>query len=227
MAKMARSGEYAREGKFGPANDLLAEACAEIDGAVAASPDVFEYRSKRGMIYSSLPRFLNKYETGRKDLEFVIAHPAFKDLSEAQQKQMRKLLDQARSMSGPTDRFPNVSDQVSPVIAAATVTMPSGGSVAWMADAMRGQPGLLGTHILNSADKPGMIVILSWWKDKAALNGFFYSDVHQGMIRQAYDRKPGEKRDVDVTQVGIEVFTSLPGGTRIGGGLTPEPAAKR
>jgi heme-degrading monooxygenase HmoA len=93
-------------------------------------------------------------------------------------------------------------------------------------DRLKGWPGLLGTRVMASLDQSGQVVIVTWWKDKAAVNDWFYGEAHQGMIRDAYGT-PAGARSTDVTQVGIELFAPLPGGTRIHGGLTPESAGNR
>ena len=80
---------------------------------------------------------------------------------------------------------------------------------------------MLGTHVLTSLDEPGMVTILTWWKDKMAVNNFFYGEAHQGMIRRTYGNPPAE---VEATQVSVELFATLPAGRRIGGGITPEAA---
>ena len=90
------------------------------------------------------------------------------------------------------------------------------------------QPGLLGVHALSSIDHRGMLVILTWWENKQALNDWFYSETHQGIISQFYGNRPPPSSAAvanppagGMGQVGIELFTSLPGGMKFGGGLTP------
>ncbi len=96
------------------------------------------------------------------------------------------------------------------------------------------QPGLLGVHALSSMDNKGMLVILTWWKNKKALNDWFYSETHQGIIGEFYGKaKPGSGPVGSKTpaggmgQVGIELFTPLPGGLVYGGGLTPARREKQ
>lgn len=89
-------------------------------------------------------------------------------------------------------------------------------------------------HTLTSLDYPNMLVIMTWWQDKKALNDWFYSDVHQGIIKQYYGRATEQPVDGDkagprmsrASQIGMELFTSLPGSVRYGGGLAPNSAEK-
>jgi hypothetical protein len=97
------------------------------------------------------------------------------------------------------------------------------------------QPGLLGMHMLMSMDHPNMLVIMTWWKDKKAVNDWFYSDTHQGIIKEYYgaggERPAGSSKAgpsmKESGQIGMELFTSLPGSVRYGGGLAPDGAEKK
>lgn len=143
------------------------------------------------------------------------------------------------------DHFPQISDETSPIIVAATVTLPAGVNISGRASLqpslqkflgqLEKQPGLLGMHMLMSMDQPRMLVIMSWWKDKKALNDWFYSDTHQGIISEYYSSgpprpqsngKPGPSMK-DSGQIGMELFTSLPGSVRYGGGLVPDSIQKK
>jgi tetratricopeptide (TPR) repeat protein len=136
------------------------------------------------------------------------------------------------------DRFPGIPLETSPIMVAATVTFPDhrgDWERASLPDSMKAflaklekQPGLLGVHALSSVDHRGMLVILTWWENKQALNNWFYSETHQGIISQFYGGRPpaggapAAKAPVGAMgQVGIELFTALPGGMQFGGGLTP------
>jgi hypothetical protein len=73
-----------------------------------------------------------------------------------------------------------------------------------------------------------MLVILTWWENKQALNNWFYSETHQGIIGQFYGGRAPAAGAVGTNtpagsmgQVGIELFAALPGGMQFGGGLTP------
>jgi heme-degrading monooxygenase HmoA len=159
----------------------------------------------------------------------VDANPNGEAAKEARE-QMKKLAETAPSASGKgpyhPDRFPKIAATTSPIIAAASVTMPGRESeqspfIQDLVKGLKSQSGLLSTHVLRSVDHPGMLVIMTWWKDKQALNDWFYSDGHQGLMKQAYvDRKPTGAEGP--SQVAIELLTTLPGGMRFNGGLTPE-----
>jgi tetratricopeptide (TPR) repeat protein len=142
------------------------------------------------------------------------------------------------------DRFPQVNPETSPVIVAASITFPGrtltadpdslGPKMREFLENLAKQPGLLAVHRLASLDKPGMLVILTWWENKAALNRWFYSDVHQGMIHWAYGEQqhaadsrsasaPASGRTMtEAGQIAMELFTTLPGGIQYGGGIGPK-----
>ena len=136
------------------------------------------------------------------------------------------------------DRFPGIPLETSPIMVAATVTFPNhqgDWERASLPDSMKAflaklekQPGLLGVHALSSVDHRGMLVILTWWENKQALNNWFYSGTHQGIIGQFYGGRPPAGGTAAANtpvggmgQVGIELFAALPGGMQFGGGLTP------
>jgi hypothetical protein len=96
------------------------------------------------------------------------------------------------------------------------------------------QPGLLGVHALSSIDNRGMLVILTWWENKKALNDWFYSETHQSIIGEYYGKAQRAAGPVGsgtptggMGQVGIELFTPLPGGRVYGGGLMPAKRVKQ
>jgi tetratricopeptide (TPR) repeat protein len=142
------------------------------------------------------------------------------------------------------DRFPRITPETSPIIVAATVTFPDHQG-EWQRESLPAsmknflakldkQPGLLGVHALSSIDDRGMLVILTWWENKKALNDWFYSETHQGIISQFYrgarpapDPVGSHTPTGGMGQVGIELFTSLPGGMSFGGGLTPPKREKQ
>jgi quinol monooxygenase YgiN len=128
--------------------------------------------------------------------------------------------------------------ETTPIIVSASVTFPNHRgdwernslpeSMKIFLAKLEKQPGLLGVHALSSIDNRGMLVILTWWENKKALNDWFYSETHQGIISQFYgSAQPasgtvGSKTPTGgMGQVGIELFTPLPGGMVYGGGLTP------
>jgi heme-degrading monooxygenase HmoA len=124
------------------------------------------------------------------------------------------------------DRFEKVGVDVSPLMAAATVTLPGENitkeRMAFITDAMKDQPGLLATHLLQSVDHPGMAVLLTWWKDKIALNNFFYGEIHRSLTTRIYGQPAKAAQSGSASQVGLELFTVLPAGSRVGGGVVPE-----
>lgn len=145
------------------------------------------------------------------------------------------------------DRFPRIPMETAPIVVAATITFPDHHG-AWERTSLPGsmqsflikldkQPGLVGVHVLSSIDHPGMLVILTWWENKKALNDWFYSETHQGIITQYYGnggRGPAATKPNGATgamtqssQVGIELFAPLPGGMAFGGGLTPTRRQKQ
>lgn len=142
------------------------------------------------------------------------------------------------------DRFPKISMETTPIIVSATVTFPNHRgdwereslpeSMKSFLAKLEKQPGLLGVHALSSIDNRGMLVILTWWENKKALNDWFYSETHRGIISQFYGSARPESGPVGsqtptggMGQVGIELFTALPGGMVFGGGLTPAPRQKQ
>ena len=143
------------------------------------------------------------------------------------------------------DHFPQISDETAPVIVAATVTLPALVNVRSRASLqpsmqkflvqLEKQPGLLGMHMLMSMDHPNMLVIMTWWKDKKAVNDWFYSDTHQGIIQEYYGaggERPASSAKAGSSmkesgQIGMELFTSLPGSVRYGGGLAADGLEKK
>jgi tetratricopeptide (TPR) repeat protein len=142
------------------------------------------------------------------------------------------------------DRFPKISLETSPIIVSASVTFPEHRgdwerkslpeSMKLFLAKLEKQPGLLGVHALSSIDNRGMLVILTWWENKKALNDWFYSETHQGIIGEFYGKAQPEAGPVGsgtptggMGQVGIELFTPLPGGMVFGGGLTPARREKQ
>ena len=226
MSKMREAGVLAQQGKFGPANELILAASAEMDRAIEAAPDNVEFRARRGIAYSfSLGP--GKAETAVEDLKLASGHPRFAELPEILRQQVAQRLT---ALTAHPDRFPSISEETSPVIVAASFTLPPGaaGTVPdWVeatTNAIKGSPGLLGTHAMGSVDHPGMFVVFTWWKDKKAVNDFFYGDLHQSWIRQRgltmSSGRPGAIGQMP-NQTAIEVFAGLRGGTQIGGGFIP------
>lgn len=292
LTRLELSGLIARQGRFGPSGNVLNEASADLDAAVAMAPDNLQVRTLRGLSYAAFPSFLNKGMLARDDLEAVVHHPKFAAQSgearahahftlgslyggmgevekaraawraaveaspkskdgQGAQGELEKLAAPvvASDASGRRmpDRFPRIPMETAPIVVAATITFPDHHG-AWERTSLPGsmqsflikldkQPGLVGVHVLSSIDHPGMLVILTWWENKKALNDWFYSETHQGIITQYYGnggRGPATTKTNGSTgamtqssQVGIELFAPLPGGMAFGGGLTPTRRQKQ
>jgi heme-degrading monooxygenase HmoA len=229
---LARAGALAQQGQFGPANEAMRAGMTEMDRAVALAPDRLDLRITRGLAYGAFPAFLNTHDQARADLERAVHHPDFGALPQAQRDRVSHLLASLADANARPDRFPNISPDVSPIIAAASVTFSNTRPattpdwLTYLLKSLDGFPGLLATHTVASVDHPGMFIIFTWWQNKAALDDFFYSDVHQRWMRRRGEAMTGD-RDVlpaDVPlQVGIEILSALPGGTQMNGGLIPAP----
>ena len=230
--KFKRSGPLAQQGKFAEASALLQDGMAEMDRAVSLAPDSLELRLMRGMMYGSMPPFLNKTATAREDLKFAVGHPEFNTLAQDSRDRVLALLERLREggLSERPDRFPKVPAEASPLIAAASITYSdatAGRAPASLERIMKkldGYPGLLGKHMVASIDHPGMFIIFTWWKNKQALNDWFYGDLHQGWMRERGRAMSGETSvaaDEIPSQVAMEVFAGLPGGIQINGGFIP------
>ena len=75
-----------------------------------------------------------------------------------------------------------------------------------------------------------MFIVFTWWTNKQALNGFYYSDTHQGWIRGRALAITGQRsvapQDIP-SQVAIEVLAGLPGGMQLGNGLVPRAVMEK
>ena len=230
--KLKRSGPLAQQGKFAEANALMQDGMAEMDRAVSLAPDSLELRLMRGMMYGSMPPFLNKTGTAREDLDFAVGLPEFNNLPQDRRDRVLGLLERLREagLSVRPDRFPKVPVEASPLIAAASITYSEAttgrapASVERIMKKLDGYPGLLGKHMVASIDHPGMFIIFTWWKNKQALNDWFYGDLHQGWMRErgrAMSGETGVSAGEIPSQVAMEVFAGLPGGVQINGGFIP------
>lgn len=232
LKRLEASGKLAQEGKFVEAQQIMNAAFTDLDSALAAEPKNLIMRMKRGSLYYNLPEFMNKRATAKEDLALVVQHPEYLTLPDA----TRTKIGNARKAMGvgestPRDRFPLIGDNVSPLIAAASVTLPPGaprldrknltGLFATMMEKLEKSPGFLASHIVESVDKPGMVIVFTWWKDKQALNGWFYGEGHQSMIRQTYGNASAQQSGEGPSQVAMEVFSMLPGGVQVRGGFNP------
>ena len=224
LTLLQQSGELAKAGKFVEANQSMAEAFTLMDNAVAENQNDLKLRIRRGMTYAQMPAFLGKAVTAKADLEFALKHP---EIPAAVLEQVEKALGKLTS-SARADRFPKVPATTSPIVAAASITFPNWTSASIppsMNDLMKqleGYPGLTGKHMVASMDKPGMFIILTWWKDKQALNDWFYGDLHQVWMKRNYNGKSSASSGDSPSQVAMEIFAGLEGGVQINGGLIPE-----
>ncbi|MEJ7605472.1 MAG: antibiotic biosynthesis monooxygenase [Bryobacteraceae bacterium] len=184
------------------------------------------------MMYGSMPPFLNKTATAREDLEFAVGHAEFNKLAQDRRDRVLALLERLRGTgaSARPDRFPKVPAEASPLIAAASITYPDATagrmptSIDRIIRQLDGYPGLLGKHVAASLDHPGMFIIFTWWKNKQALNDWFYGDLHQGWMRQRGSAMSGETSYAPgemPSQVAMEIFAGLPGGVQVNGGFIP------
>jgi heme-degrading monooxygenase HmoA len=134
------------------------------------------------------------------------------------------------------DRFPDVAADASPLLVVVSFTRRSAasdGTQALMKETMNTlerMPGLLGQSLAASVDTQGMFLLFTWWKNKQAVNDFYYSDLHQrlaGARGQAMTNGTTFQADQTPTQLGIEVLTLLPGGMQMGGGFVPRDLFQR
>jgi tetratricopeptide (TPR) repeat protein len=242
QVRMLRGSSYAEFPSFLNKGTLARD---DLEVVVHHSTFASQSRATRARVYFTLGRVYaaaGESEKARASwTSAVAADPQSRD-GQAAQRELEKLATPvvARDVSGRRmpDRFPAIPVATSPIMVAATVTFPDhrgDWERASLPDSMKAflaklekQPGLLGVHALSSIDNRGMLVILTWWKNKQALNDWFYSETHQGIISQFYGNRPppssaavANRPAGGMGQVGIELFTSLPGGMKFGGGLTP------
>jgi tetratricopeptide (TPR) repeat protein len=248
QVRMSRGSSYAEFPSF-----LNKGALAREDLEVVVHHQAFPSQSSdtRARVYFTLGRVYaaaGESEKARASwTASVAANPQTRE-GQAAQRELDKLGAPvvAKDVAGRRmpDRFPNIPLETSPIMVAATVTFPDhkgdweraslpASMKAFLAN-LEKQPGLLGVHALSSVDHRGMLVILTWWENKQALNNWFYSETHQGIIKQFYGGRAPATGAVgantsagEMGQVGIELFTALPGGMQFGGGLTPAGAKKK
>ena len=219
-------------GRFPSFYNKGALAKEDLQTAIASpqfSSEKAERRSETHLVLGTV--YASTGDAAKAGAEFLAAIDLSPDGEYAKEarSQMKKLAETAPAAEtkGPyrPDRFPKISADTSPIIAVASITITKNGSddstfLRDLMEKLKAQPGLTGTHVLRSADHPGMLVIMTWWKDKQTLNGWFYSGAHQGTIRDLYVEH--KTTGGDASQVAIELLTPLPGGMRFNGGLAPE-----
>ena len=140
------------------------------------------------------------------------------------------------------------------VVAAVAWTQPGGGSGAPMPDLVGGLKqvqGCLGVEVARTRE--GKQLIFAWFEDKKAVQRWYYSDTHMGImdVVGADDdpatkplahvpddagpimvvtsitpsQKPAfEGLDMPVSQIAIELYEPLPGGAFLGGRFAPKAA---
>ena len=236
--KVTRGGQLASTGQFAAAAQMIQDGMGDMNRAVMIAPSQLDVRLTRGLTYAAFPGFYNLGPTAREDLDAVSRDAGFPRLTEAQRQRVSQMLERLTSAPGVggnrPDRFPQIPADAS-VIAAASVTFAQTAITAppaWLTyvkNALNGFPGLLGVHTVASLDRQGMVIIFTWWKDKQALNDFYYSDAHQGWMRGRGQAVTGQRTisgDDVPSQVAIEVFTAAPGGLQLNGGFAPPEIRK-
>ena len=195
---------------------------------------------KRARAYLALGIvYVNSNDIGRAAQSFLAAidadpdSPAAKDARD----RMKNLASSEVKVGSQVrpDRFPLVSPDTSPLIAAASITFPNArrgqlpASMERIIKQLDGYPGLLGKHMVASFDHPGMFIIFTWWHNKKALNDWFYGDLHQAWMRERGEAISGRIKAIDEvpSQVAMEVFAGLRGGVQINGGFIPRELFKR
>ena len=220
---------------------LFQAGMSDMDTAVSEHPNSLDVRITRGLTYLGFPEFYNKQPVAFDDLTAAVSLPEFAELPTPLADRVRSALERLRTLraAGPStprrDRFPAVSADTTPVIAAASATFEAHRSTSkpeWIAYALSGlqaSRGLLATHTVESVDHPGMFIIFTWWENKQALNDFYYSDVHQQWMRGrgAAASSDSTSQQHMPSQLGIELLTSLPGGAALGGGFVPRQGSSK
>jgi hypothetical protein len=128
------------------------------------------------------------------------------------------------------DRLPSVMTEASPLLVVITFTRPSAepGEIHMLLnqtiESIKTSPGLISQRAAISTDSPPMFMPFTWWKDKAAVNAFYYSDLHQSLAGARGRQITGGttlQADQVPTQMAVEILAPLAGGMQMGGGLIP------
>jgi len=115
--------------------------------------------------------------------------------------------------------------------------------------ALNATPGCVGVEVARTGS--GKQVIFAWFENKKAVLNWYYSDTHQGAIKQFFpqalngpkrtpladvpdegpvmaiasitltDRPPSDATTLPVSQIAIELYQPLPGGIFLGGRFAP------
>ncbi len=221
--------------------DLFQSGMADMDRAVSIAPDDVIVRVRRGLNYVEFPPYYNKQPVALQDLEVARAHPEFARLPQALQDRIVKALERAKTapvdpaQAGRIDRFPGIAVTTGPIMAIASVTFERVRPTdrpAWLETIMHElyqAPGLVAAQSAASFDQPGMFLIFAWFQNKTALNNFYHGETHQRWIRQRGAAIGGEQTmfyEGAPAQIGIELFSVLPGGMTWGGSFVPQEARR-
>ena len=123
------------------------------------------------------------------------------------------------------------------------------GGFAHVINAARAHPGCLGVETGQTSS--GKRIIFAWFENKKAVLNWYYSDTHQGAIKQFFpqfqqapkrtpladvpdegpvmaiasltlaDKPPADTTTLPVSQIAIELYRPLPGGIALGGRFAP------
>src|SRR3989449_11495103 len=128
------------------------------------------------------------------------------------------------------------------------------GGFAHVINAARAHPGCLGVETGQTSS--GKRIIFAWFENKKALVAWYHSDVHQKAMKtafpnQTWDREPlpdlpedsgpilaivslkvadtprSDATSMQIASIGIELYTTLPGGVAVGGRFAPDAVKVR
>ena len=119
------------------------------------------------------------------------------------------------------ERMADIPDNVSPIMAVASVRFKTGADSKattgladgseQMLEAMKRAKGFMGMRLFQSDEKEPMYVIISWWKDRQALVDWYYHPAHQMVVKAFHAGGPGEgapPQDV-ITHLGLNFYAPL------------------
>ncbi len=126
----------------------------------------------------------------------------------------------------------------------------NGGGFPDLVGGLKATPGCLGVETADTGS--GKSVIFAWFKDKQSCLNWYYSDMHQGVMKRFFPQRAGEKpkpladvpddvgpimaiasitftdksqfveTQLPISQIAIELYTPLTGGIYLGGRFAPE-----
>jgi hypothetical protein len=114
---------------------------------------------------------------------------------------------------------------------------------------LRATPGCLSVRT-SSFDAGKQLAIFAWFKNKAAVNSWYHSTMHRGAMKKFFPTFPAKRESLEsfkdekspllvvatvtpsdkpkvqgtqlsISQIGIEIYTPVPGGLTLGGGFGP------